>query len=226
VPPEERKEPISILVAEDHAIVREGIVSILRNDPDFLVVGQAADGNEAVRIAESVSPKIVVLDVTMPRLNGLTAASLIRRLLPRTGIVMLTVHADQAYVTQALAAGARGYVLKQSLAAELVEAIRVVNRGGVYLSPELTACPSPGDLSGRDFEEQLQQVASRDGLTPREVEVLQLIAEGLSNKEMAQTLAVSVKTVETHRARLMAKLGIHDTAGLVRYAIRKRIVEA
>jgi len=215
--------PIRVLVADDHTIVRAGVVSLLQSEPDFLVVGEASDGKEAMQLAEQTRPDIVVLDVTMPRLNGLTAAYHIRRALPEAGIVVLTVHADQPYVTQALAAGVRGYVLKQAVAAELAQAIRRVQRGEVYLSPETAAL-------ALDWAVPQDALASGEGLfddlTLREVEVLQLIAEGLSNKEIAQQLDVSVKTIETHRTRLMTKLNIHETAGLVRYAIRKKIVQA
>ncbi|MBI4514494.1 MAG: response regulator transcription factor [Deltaproteobacteria bacterium] len=212
---------ITILVADDHAVVREGIVSLLRGEPDLVVVGEAADGKEAVELAQRVQPQVAILDVSMPRLNGLTAASQIRRSLPETGVIMLTVHNDRAYVTQALAAGVRGYVLKQAVAAELAQAIRKVRRGEMYFSPEI-AEPAPQRTIGFGAQPLDGPV---DDLTLREVEVLQLIAEGLSNKEIALQLSVSVKTIETHRARLMGKLGIHETAGLVRYAIRKKIVQ-
>lgn len=216
-------DAIRVLVADDHAIVREGIVALLRAENDMMVVGEAADGHEAVQLAGQLKPSVAVLDVSMPRLNGLTAAAQIRRANSDVGVVMLTVHADQAYVAQAMAAGVSGYVLKQALAAELAEAIRIAHRGGVFLSPQL------GDASGRPHRRD--QIAADpletriEDLTLREVEVLQLIAEGYSNKEIAQQLTVSVKTVETHRARLMNKLDIHETAGLVRFAIRKRIIQ-
>lgn len=216
------KTPIRVLVADDHPIVREGIVSLLREEQDLDVVGEAGDGKETVELVERLRPDVLILDVSMPRLNGVTAAWQIGRTAPEVRIIILTVHADQAYVTQALAAGVRGYVLKQAVTAELAKAIRMVQSGEVFLSPEIS-----GDLT----RETVGKPAVREPdapvgeLTLREVEVLQLIAEGCSNKEIAQLLAVSVKTIETHRSRLMAKLNIHETAGLVRYAIRKRIVQ-
>ncbi len=216
-------DPITVLVADDHAIVREGIVSLLRAEPDLLVVGEAADGKEAVQTAERLHPQVAVLDVSMPRLNGLTAAYQIRRALPDTAIIVLTVYNDQAYVTQALGAGVRGYVLKQAVAPELAQAIRAVHRGEVYLSAEIANLTPWYCKDARSIGND--QDGPFDDLTVREVEVLQLIAEGLGNKEVAQELQVSVKTIETHRTRLMSKLDIHDTAGLVRYAIRKKIVQ-
>lgn len=214
--------PIRVLVADDHPIVREGIVSVLRGERDLDVVGEAGDGKETVALVERLRPDVVILDVSMPRLNGVTAAWQIGKLAPAVRIIMLTVHADQAYVTQALAAGVRGYVLKQAVTAELAKAIRMVQSGQVFLSPEISGGSAPGMLGQPAVREPDAPV---DELTLREVEVLQLIAEGCSSKEIAQLLALSVKTIETHRSRLMAKLNIHETAGLVRYAIRKRIVQ-
>ncbi|HVN86184.1 MAG TPA: response regulator transcription factor [Candidatus Binatia bacterium] len=213
------ENPIRVLVADDHTIVREGIVSLLSAESDLTVVAEALDGHEAVRLAERMRPTVAVLDVSMPRLNGVTAAAQMRRGHPKLGIVMLTVHADQAYITQALAAGVRGYVLKQAVAAELARAIRVVARGGVFLSPEIGNLSAQRLGSAKPIDDP-----AIDELTVREMEVLQLIAEGNSNKEIALQLGVSVKTVETHRARLMNKLDIHETAGLVRFAIRKKLV--
>jgi two-component system response regulator NreC len=214
--------PIRVLVADDHPIVREGIVSVLRGERDLDVVGEAGDGKETVALVERLRPDVVILDVSMPRLNGVTAAWQIAKVAPAVRIIILTVHADQAYVTQALAAGVRGYVLKQAVTAELAKAIRLVQSGQVFLSPEISGGTAPGSLGQPAAREPDAPI---DELTLREVEVLQLIAEGCSSKEIAQLLALSVKTIETHRSRLMAKLNIHETAGLVRYAIRKRIVQ-
>ncbi|HUI24686.1 MAG TPA: response regulator transcription factor [Candidatus Kryptonia bacterium] len=217
------KNSIAVLVADDHAIVREGVVSLLNAESDLVVIGEAADGHEAVELAMRVHPDVAVLDVSMPRLNGMTAAAQIRRAQPEVEVVILTVHADRAYVTQALAAGVRGYVLKQAVAAELARAIRAVHQGRSFLSPEIRDVPLPRERRSRPPE--CEPETAVEDLTLREVEVLQLIAEGYSNKEIAQQLTVSVKTVETHRARLMNKLDIHETAGLVRFAIRKKIVQ-
>jgi len=213
---------IGVLVADDHVIVRNGIVSLLRSETDLEVVGEAGDGKQAVLLAEQLRPDVAILDVSMPRLNGVTAAWQIGRVVPEVRVIILTVHGDRTYVAQALAAGVRGYVLKQAVAAELAQAIRAVHAGATFLSPEISGGNqgSPA-YAGSPHEPD----ASIGELTLREVEVLQLIAEGCSNKEIAQMLTVSVKTIETHRSRLMAKLGIHETAGLVRYAIRKRIVQ-
>lgn len=216
------KPPIRVLVADDHPIVREGIVSLLRGEQDLDVVGEAGDGKETVELVERLRPDVLILDVSMPRLNGITAAWQIGRTTSEVRIIILTVHADQAYVTQALAAGVRGYVLKQAVTAELAKAIRMVQSGEIFLSPEISSSLTSETVGKPAVRESDAPV---DELTLREVEVLQLIAEGCSNKEIAQLLAVSVKTIETHRSRLMAKLNIHETAGLVRYAIRKRIVQ-
>ena len=216
-------ESIAVVVADDHAIVREGIVSLLNAEPDLVVLGEAADGHEAVELVMRVHPHVAVLDVSMPRLNGVTAAAQIRRALPEVEVVVLTVHADRAYVTQALAAGVRGYVLKQAVAAELARAIRAVHQGHSFLSPQIRDIAPARERRSRSSVAESE--AAVEDLTLREVEVLQLIAEGYSNKEIAQQLTVSVKTVETHRARLMNKLDIHETAGLVRFAIRKKIVQ-
>jgi two-component system, NarL family, response regulator NreC len=211
---------ITILVADDHGVVREGVVSLLAREADLAVVAEAANGQEAVRLAAALQPEVAVLDVSMPRLNGLTAASQILRASPEVQVIMLTVHSDEAYVAQALTVGVRGYVLKQALAADLVQAIRTVRQGRTFLSPQLAN--APGQCGQTRCVETDGAV---DDLTLREVEVLQLIAEGYGNKDIAQALSVSVKTVETHRGRLMSKLDIHETAGLVRFAIRKKIVE-
>ncbi len=218
------KAKIAVLVADDHAVVRAGVVSLLSSEPDFVVVGEAADGKEAVRLAQAVRPHVAVLDISMPRLNGLTAAGQIRRALPHVEIIMLSVHGDHAYVAKALSMGVRGYLLKQAVAAELAQAIRAVHRGRMFISPEFSDLVT-GKCARRP-KAGAEQARGIDDLTLREVEVLQLVAEGYGNKEIAQLLDVSVKTIETHRARLMSKLDIHETAGLVRYAIRKGIVQA
>jgi DNA-binding NarL/FixJ family response regulator len=210
-----------VLVADDHTIVRQGLRSILESESDMKVVGEAADGREAVRKAVVLAPDVVVMDVSMPRMNGLEATARILKENQRVRVLALTMHNSEEYVYSLLKAGARGYLLKESAAAELVEAIRAVQGGGTYLHPSISVKvvneylkrPHPGTRPGRD-----------DVLTAREREVLQLIAEGNTNKEIAGQLMLSVKTIENHRTRIMDKLEIHNVAGLTRYAISRGMV--
>ena len=209
-----------VLVADDHTIVRQGLRAILESEPDIEVVGEAADGIEAVKKAAALSPDVVVMDVSMPRLNGLEATSRIVRESSKTQVVALTMHSSEEYVYSCLKAGAKGYLLKESASSDLVQAIRVVRAGGTYLHPSVSVQvvseylkrPDPRTRSG-----------ATDSLTSREREVLQLIAEGHTNREIATLLTLSVKTVEAHRTRIMEKLKIHNVAGLTRYAISRGI---
>jgi len=205
-----------ILLADDHPMFRDGLRAILERD-GFDIVAEASDGREAVRLAEDSRPDVAVLDLSMPMLNGLTAARAIARVSPRTRTVLLTVHEEQAYVLEALQAGIRGYVLKAQAASDLSLALREVVKGSVYLSPGISHMVVDAILSGAESTE--------DPLTPREQQVLQLVAEGHTTKQIASILHISVKTAESHRGRIMDKLNIHGTAGLVRYAIRRGIIQ-
>lgn len=207
---------LRILLADDHAIFRQGVKSLLERE-EFRVVGEAADGHEAVRLTERLSADIAVIDLAMPLLNGLNAAQEIARVSPRTRTILLTMYTEDPYVAKALQAGIRGYVLKSQAAADLVQAIREVSRGAIYLSPGVSRAVVEAYLAKRDLPP--------DPLSPRERQVLQLIAEGKTTKEIATVLGVSVKTAESHRGRIMEKLDIHDTAGLVRYAIRQGVIQ-
>jgi two-component system response regulator NreC len=207
--------PIQVLLADDHQIVRQGLKGILERE-GFKVVGDAADGREAIRIAESVQPDVAILDLAMPQLNGLDAAREILRSSPRTKAILLTMHTEDAYVLEALRAGVTGYVLKTQAAGDLVQAIREVIRGAIYLSPGV----SRAVVDAYRAKSELPP----DPLSPREREVLQLVAEGKTTKQVAAVLGVSVKTAESHRTRIMEKLDIHETANLVRYAIRRGII--
>ena len=205
-----------IILADDHLIVRQGLKSILEKEL-YTVVGEAGDGREAVRLAQELSPDIAVLDLSMPLLNGLDAAREIVKVSPQTKVILLTMHTEDPYVMDALRAGIRGYVLKTQAAQDLVQAIYEVSRGSMYLSPGISRAVVEAYLAKSELPP--------DPLTPREREVLQLIAEGKSTKEVAGVLGVSVKTAESHRTRLMEKLDIHETATLVRYAIRRGLVQ-
>lgn len=206
-----------LLLADDHALFREGIKALLPPG-EFEVVAEAADGPAAIRLMKSHQPDIALLDISMPELNGVDAAREAQRTSPRTKVVMLTMHKDNAYLAEALRAGVRGYVLKSRGLGELVEALREVARGDVYISPGLSQVMADSWLAG--------DTAVTSPLSPRERQVLQLIAEGRTTKEVAAALCISVKTAESHRQRIMGKLDIHETASLVRYAIRSGLVEA
>ena len=207
--------PIQILLADDHQIVKDGIKSILEKE-GYRVVAEAANGQEAVRLALKTRPDVAILDITMPVLNGLDAAREILQQLPATKAILLTMHADKAYVLEGLRAGVKGFVTKIHAAGDLVIAIREVMRGSTHLSPEVSQSVIEAYQNNEDL--------FRDPLTPRERQVLQLIAEGYSSKEVASVLNISVNTAETHRNRILEKLNIHETAGLVRYAIRRGLI--
>ncbi len=206
---------VPVLIADDHRIVREGIRALLERD-GFTVVAEAENGWEAVRLARAHRPAVAVLDLSMPGLNGLAAAQEIRSALPRTGIVLLTMHMEEHQVETALKIGIHGYVLKTQAPECLNEAIRAVASGASYLSPSVASFVVGAYLSGT--------TPPPDPLTARDRQVLQLVADGKSNKEIASELKLSVKTAESYRSRLMEKLDIHSTAGLVRYAIRLGLV--
>jgi len=205
-----------VLIADDHKIVRQGLRSLLEK-AGHAVVAEACNGREAVELAEAHRVDVAVLDISMPVLNGVDAAREMGRTFPRTRAILLTMHADRPYVVEALRAGAKGYVLKTQAAEDLVRAIDEVCRGAVYISPGV-ATSLVDEVIGVD--------ASRfEQLTARECQTLQLIAEGKSTKEIARLLDISYKTAESHRTRLMKKLDIHETAGLVRYAVRRGLVQ-
>ncbi len=217
------RSTIKILIAEDHAIVREGIRMILEEEPDFDVVGEAKDGREAVELAQKMAPDVVILDISMPQMSGIEATPQIRRLCPNTRVLILTMHEEESYVFQLLRAGASGYVLKRAAATDLVEAVRSASRGEAFLYPSVARNVV------KDYLNRLQSGEGRDrydGLTEREREILVLVADGLTNAQIAERLRISVKTIQTHRAHIMEKLDLHDRSLLVRYAVRKGLIEA
>ncbi|HZL57258.1 MAG TPA: response regulator transcription factor [Bryobacteraceae bacterium] len=210
-----------ILLADDHGIVRQGLRAVLSRDPSFEVVGETGDGREAVRLAETLEPNIVIMDITMPQLNGIDATAQIVRRNPRTGVIILSMHLDETYLLRALQAGAKGYLLKDSAEVDLVRAVQAVERGRTFFSPSVT------ETMLEDYMRYMQQRNLEDSyglLTDREKEVLQLLAEGKSNKDVAVSLQLSPHTVESHRTNLMQKLNLHNTAEIVLYAVRKKII--
>ena len=207
---------LHILLADDHLIVRQGLKVLLERE-GFNVVGEASDGREAVRLAQELCPDIALLDLTMPLLNGIDAGRAMLQASPKTKIVLLTMHTEDHYVLEALRAGIKGYILKTKAAEELVEAIQEVSRGKLYLTPGVSEAVVQAYLAKTEMPPE--------PLSPREREVLQLVAEGKTTKEVAVVLGISVKTAESHRTRIMEKLDIHETASLVRYAIRRGLVQ-
>jgi len=212
---------IRILLADDHGIVRQGTRSLLEKEPDLEVIGEAEDGRSAVEMTDSLKPDIVVMDIAMPKLNGLDAAAQIVRRHPDMGVVILSMHDEEDYLVRALSAGVRGYLLKDTAQIDLVRAVRSVAQKKAFFSPAIA------QMMVEDFTRQMQRkgvVDSHELLTEREREILQLLAEGKSNKEAATILNVSPYTIETHRNNMMQKLNLHNTAEIVLYAVRKKII--
>ena len=212
---------IRVLLADDHKLIRAGLRLVVDQQPDLDVVGEADDGRQAVELAKSLKPDVVVMDIGMPNLNGIEAARQIREIHPDSAVVMLSMHSDEGYVLRALAAGVRAYLLKDSATADLVQAIHAVAEGKSFFSPAVSK------VLLQDYMRKLQRSGAEDSydlLSPREREVLQLVAEGKSNKEVAGLLNLSVYTVETHRARIMQKLNLKGVPELILYAVRKGII--
>jgi two-component system, NarL family, response regulator NreC len=206
-----------ILLADDHSVVRQGFRLIIENQSDMEVVGEASNGREAVTVAEALQPDVVIMDVTMPELNGIEATRRIGELSPRTRVLALSMHKDSVYVREILRAGAKGYLLKDAAGNDLLAAVRAVARGEAYLSPAVS------DAVLTDYRKHVTNPI--DLLTSREREVLQMIAEGKTNKEIANSLQLSVYTVEAHRGRIMEKLNLHSTGELVRFALRNGLID-
>jgi DNA-binding NarL/FixJ family response regulator len=215
------KKKHRIAIAEDHTILREGLRALLSNEPDFEIIGEAEDGRKAIHCVEELSPDLVLMDLSMPRMDGLTAIKEIKKQSPGIKIIALTVHKTEEYVLQALQAGVDGYVLKDASHSELKMAARKVLAGKRYLSPDVSEKVIAGYLEGKKGKE----IKSSWGkLTEREKEILKLIAEGYKNREIADYLCISLKTTEKHRSNLMKKLNIHNAAALTAYAVDKGIV--
>jgi DNA-binding NarL/FixJ family response regulator len=208
---------ITILLADDHSVVRQGFRRILESQPDMQIVGEAANGRQAIEQATKLLPDVVVMDVAMPELNGIEATRRLMESSPRTRVLALSMHKDAVYVREILRAGARGYLLKDAIDADLLAAVRSVAKGEAYLSPAIA------DAVLTDYRQHVTDPI--DLLTSREREVLQLIAEGKTNKEIATALKLSVYTVDAHRGRIMEKLNLHSTGELVRFAVRKGLID-
>ena len=212
---------IRILIADDHGIVRKGLRLQLEQHGEFEVVGEATEGREAVRMAEELLPDVVIMDIAMPNLNGIQATTQLVKKNPQIGVIILSMYSDETYLMRTLAAGAKGYLLKDNADVDLHRAVEVVAQGKPFFSPAIA------DTLLEDYMRQLQQRGLQDSydlLTEREKEILQLLAEGKSNKDVAGILNLSTNTVETHRTRIMQKLDLHSTADIVLYAVRKGII--
>jgi DNA-binding NarL/FixJ family response regulator len=212
---------IRVLLADDHTILRDGIRALLDDQADIEVIGEAKDGQATVKMTAQLQPDVVVMDIAMPLLNGLEATRQIQRDCPQVKVLILTMHENEEYIRQVLAAGALGYVLKDAAAHDLLGAIRAVYQGEAVLSPAITRLVIEDYLRWGD----IRPPDSTNGLTSREREVLQLIAEGYTNKEIAEILCLSIKTVQSHRTNLMSKLDLHDRGELIKYAIQKKIID-
>jgi DNA-binding NarL/FixJ family response regulator len=213
---------LRILVADDHELIRHGIRELLRVRPGWTVIAEAANGQEAVAKTNKLKPDVAILDVSMPDLDGLQAARQIRDASPNTKVVVLTMHESDQMVRRVLDAGALGYVLKSDLAANLVKAVKDVSAGKLFLTPRVSDIVLKGFLKNANHSGPAEQTRAKP--TPREVEIIRLVAEGKANKVIAANLGITIRTVETHRARIMVKLGLHSLAGLLHYAIRQKIV--
>jgi DNA-binding NarL/FixJ family response regulator len=210
-----------IVIAEDHTILREGLKSLLSSSGEFEVIGEAEDGREAIRCVERLKPNLIIMDLSMPRMNGMEAIKEVKRISKEIKVIVLTVHKSEEYILSTFRAGAEGYVLKEETYGELMTAIHSVLKGKHYISPGISEKVLEGFLEGK---EKLKPKTSWESLTSREREILKLIAEGYKNKEIAEELCISVKTVETHRSNIMEKLNLHNVQALTAFAIEKGLV--
>ncbi len=219
-----KSEKIKIVFADDHSIVRDGLRSLFKSEPEFEIVGEASDGNEAIRLIKENRPHVAVLDISMPNVTGVEATRIIKKDFPDTKILILTIHEDEEYIHEMILAGADGYVLKDAGKKEIFEAVRAIATGGTFFSSQVSKLLLEGLVKRTRNREQFPGIRENE-LTNREIEILRLIAEGLTSKQIADKLFLSVTTVNTHRTNIMKKLDIHETVGLVKYAIQKKLIE-
>jgi RNA polymerase sigma factor (sigma-70 family) len=213
--------PIRILLADDHTVVRDGLRALVEKQPDMSVIGEAADGRDTIRIAEEQSPDVIIMDIAMPNMNGIEATRRIMASNPQTAVLILSMHQDESYVLRSLKAGARGYLLKDSVRSDVIEAIRAVVQGRSFLTRKVSR------ILQEDYVREMERRGLEDSydlLTDREREILQLVAEGRTNKEVASMLNISLTTVETHRTHILQKLNLHSIPELILYAVRKGII--
>jgi len=213
--------PIRILLADDHTVVRDGLRALVEKQPDMSVIGEAADGRDTIRIAEEQSPDVIIMDIAMPNMNGIEATRRIIASNPQTAVLILSMHQDESYVLRSLKAGARGYLLKDSVRSDVIEAIRAVVQGRSFLTRKVSR------ILQEDYVREMERRGLEDSydlLTDREREILQLVAEGRTNKEVASMLNISLTTVETHRTHILQKLNLHSIPELILYAVRKGII--
>jgi DNA-binding NarL/FixJ family response regulator len=213
---------LRILIADDHGLVRRGAVEVLHSRPGWRIVGEAANGREAVEKSIKLRPDVAILDISMPELDGVEAVCQIREAVPDTKVLVLTMHGSDQMVQRALDAGAHGYILKSDLTESLPEAVKAISEGKRFLTPKVSEIVLDGFLSTRNRHRQRERAGAR--VTPREVEIIRLLAEGKTNKEIAALLGITVRTVETHRSKIMLKLGLHSLAEIIHYALRHKIV--
>jgi len=210
---------IRVLIADDHTLLRAGLRTLLNRETDFTVVGEASDGNEAINLAKELQPDVVLMDISMPGYGGIEATRTLRNELPDTHVLVLTFHEDESLLQEALRAGASGYIVKRAFESELINAIKAVTRGDLYVHPAMARA-----LLGPPIERQEKNLNPTAILTPREIEVLRLLANGYTNQQIADTLSISVRTVETHRSHLTTKINLHSRSELVRYAIENALL--
>ncbi|MFZ1081655.1 MAG: response regulator transcription factor [Candidatus Kryptoniota bacterium] len=218
-----KTEKIRVIFADDHGIVRDGLRSLFKSDPEFVVLGEAADGAEAVKLVEKHKPDVAILDISMPNVNGIEATKMIKKGYPDTKVLILTIHDNEEYIQEMILAGADGYVVKNAEKREIFDGVRVVAAGETFFSPTVSKVLLEGIVRRTRNKEPLS-LNGGDKLTKREIEILRLIADGMTSKQIADKLSLSVTTVTSHRSNIMKKLGIHETVGLIKYAIQKNLV--
>ncbi len=219
-----KTEKIKILFADDHAIVRDGLRSIFKSEPEFTIVGEASNGEEAISLIADQRPDVAVLDISMPKVTGVEATRVVKKNYPDTGILILTIHEDEEYIQEMVQAGADGYVLKDAGKKEIFDAVRTIADGGTFFSSQVSQVLLNGIVK-RNRTSDPYAKGDESKLTNRETEILRMVAEGLTSKQIADKLFLSVTTVNRHRTNIMKKINIHDAVGLVKYAIRKKLIE-